>query len=95
MAVSVGAARNAASGGRGHTLVRMTPLPEFIITDPAGVRACCDDVAASTHASPEDALDAAAAAAGPTDRILVFGSFFTVGGVLKQGLPRLTAKHLG
>ena len=53
------------------------------------------DVTASTHASPEDALDAAAAAAGPTDRILVFGSFFTVGGVLKQGLPRLTAKHLG
>jgi dihydrofolate synthase/folylpolyglutamate synthase len=53
------------------------------------------DVTASTHANPEDALDAAAAAAGPTDRILVFGSFFTVGGVLKQGLPRLTAKHLG
>lgn len=53
------------------------------------------DVAASTHASPEQALRAAVAAADPTDRILVFGSFFTVGGVLKDGLPRLQAKHLG
>jgi dihydrofolate synthase/folylpolyglutamate synthase len=35
------------------------------------------------------------AAAEPTDRILVFGSFYTVGGVLKQGIPRLAAKHLG
>jgi hypothetical protein len=25
---------------------------------------------------------------------LVFGSFFTVGGVLQQGLPRGGAKHL-
>src|SRR5215218_10438318 len=31
----------------------MTPLPEYIITDPAGVRACCDDVAAS----PQVAFD--------------------------------------
>ena len=47
------------------------------------------------HASPADALDAAAAAADPTDRIVVFGSCYTVGGVLKQGLPRLAARHLG
>lgn len=53
------------------------------------------DVPASTHASPEDALRAAVESAAPTDRILVFGSFFTVGGVLKQGVPRLAAKHLG
>jgi dihydrofolate synthase/folylpolyglutamate synthase len=53
------------------------------------------DVPASTHASPEDALQAAVAAAEPTDRILVFGSFYTVGGVLTQGVPRLSAKHLG
>lgn len=45
--------------------------------------------------SPERALHAAAAAADPTDRIVVFGSFFTVGGVLKDGLPRLAARHLG
>ncbi|MFY9511776.1 MAG: bifunctional tetrahydrofolate synthase/dihydrofolate synthase [Rubrivivax sp.] len=47
------------------------------------------------HASPADALRAAAAAADPADRIVVFGSFFTVGGVLKDGLPRLTARHVG
>jgi dihydrofolate synthase/folylpolyglutamate synthase len=53
------------------------------------------DAAASTHASPVDALRAAVEAATPTDRILVFGSFFTVGGVLEGGLPRLRAPHLG
>ena len=53
------------------------------------------EVPASTHASPEDALRAAVAAAEPTDRIVVFGSFYTVGGVLQHGVPRLTAKHLG
>jgi len=53
------------------------------------------EVPASTHTSPEDALRAAVAAAEPTDRILVFGSFYTVGGVLQQGVPRLAAKHLG
>ncbi|RQO58735.1 bifunctional tetrahydrofolate synthase/dihydrofolate synthase [Paucibacter sp. KBW04] len=42
-----------------------------------------------THADPLAALAAAAAAADPADRILVFGSFFTVGGVLKNGVPRL------
>ena len=37
----------------------------------------------------------AAAGADPADRIVVFGSFYTVGGVLKEGLPRLSAPHLG
>lgn len=45
------------------------------------------------HASPEQALAAAVAAADPADRIVVFGSFYTVGGVLKKGLPRLGAPH--
>ena len=36
---------------------------------------------------------AALEAADPTGRIVVFGSFYTVGGVLKQGLPRLSAPH--
>src|SRR5262245_17518870 len=27
----------------------MKPLPEYIVTDPGGVRACCDDVVASPH----------------------------------------------
>ena len=51
-------------------------------------------VPVSVHASPMEALAAAAAAADPTDRIVVFGSFHTVGGVLRDGVPRLHAKHL-
>jgi dihydrofolate synthase/folylpolyglutamate synthase len=53
------------------------------------------DVASSTHATPVEALSAAAAAADPADRIVVFGSFYTVGGVLKDGIPRLQAKLPG
>lgn len=53
------------------------------------------EVPASTHTSPEDALRAAVAAAEPADRILVFGSFYTVGGVLQHGIPRLGARHVG
>nr|HPL78007.1 cyanophycin synthetase [Burkholderiaceae bacterium] len=49
---------------------------------------------ASVHASPMEALRAAIAAADPADRIVVFGSFYTVGGVLQDGIPRLDAKHL-
>ena len=48
----------------------------------------------SLYPNPHAALDAAVAAADPADRIVVFGSFFTVGGVLQNGLPRLDAKHL-
>jgi dihydrofolate synthase / folylpolyglutamate synthase len=51
-------------------------------------------VATFRHASPDDALRAIIEAADPADRIVVFGSFFTVGGVLKDGIPRLSAKHL-
>ncbi|MBA4114205.1 MAG: bifunctional tetrahydrofolate synthase/dihydrofolate synthase [Verminephrobacter sp.] len=53
------------------------------------------EVATSTHANPADALQAAISAADPADRIIVFGSFHTVGGVLLNGVPRLQAKHLG
>ena len=52
------------------------------------------EVSASTHADPMAALAAAVSAADPADRIVVFGSFYTVGGVLRDGLPRLQAKHL-
>jgi dihydrofolate synthase/folylpolyglutamate synthase len=51
-------------------------------------------VATSLHANPRLALEAAADAADPADRIIVFGSFLTVGGVLEHGLPRLQARHL-
>jgi len=47
-----------------------------------------------THADPLAALASALAAADPADRIVVFGSFYTVGGVLKDGPPRLAARHL-
>ncbi|MBL0420210.1 bifunctional tetrahydrofolate synthase/dihydrofolate synthase [Ramlibacter sp. AW1] len=52
------------------------------------------DVTASEHASPRAALAAAAAAADPADRIVAFGSFYTVGGILEGGVPRLQAPHL-
>ncbi len=52
------------------------------------------DTKSQTFASPQAALDAAVAAADPAGRIVVFGSFYTVGGVLAQGVPRLHAKHL-
>ena len=52
------------------------------------------DAYAHAFASPMLALQAAVAAADPADRIVVFGSFYTVGGVLQQGVPRLHAKHL-
>jgi dihydrofolate synthase/folylpolyglutamate synthase len=51
-------------------------------------------VTGSTHADPAAALRAAVSAADPADRIVVFGSFFTVGGVLLDGVPRLWAQHL-
>ena len=51
------------------------------------------NVSASTHTDPESALQSALATADPADRIVVFGSFYTVGGVLKGGVPRLAAKH--
>ena len=48
----------------------------------------------TTHADPMAALHAALAASDPADRIVVFGSFYTVGGVLHDGLPRLNAPHM-
>jgi dihydrofolate synthase/folylpolyglutamate synthase len=47
------------------------------------------------NSDPQAALDAALKGADPTDRIVVFGSFHTVGGVLQHGLPRLGAAHVG
>jgi dihydrofolate synthase/folylpolyglutamate synthase len=48
---------------------------------------------ASTHASAAEALAAALGRADPADRIVIFGSFYTVGGVLEAGLPRLPSSH--
>ena len=52
------------------------------------------DVEAHCYSSPKMALDAAIVQSAPTDRIVVFGSFFTVGGVLQDGMPRLQARHV-
>jgi dihydrofolate synthase/folylpolyglutamate synthase len=38
-------------------------------------------------------MAAARAGADPVDRIVVFGSFYTVGGVLAHGLPRQGGRH--
>ena len=52
------------------------------------------DASAQAFANPSEALSAALAAADPADRIVVFGSFYTVGGILQAGLPRLQAVHV-
>jgi dihydrofolate synthase/folylpolyglutamate synthase len=52
------------------------------------------DASGQSFVDPVQALQAAISAANPTDRILVFGSFYTVGGILKDGVPRLQAQHL-
>ena len=50
-------------------------------------------VTVQCHATPSNALRTALGEADPADRIIVFGSFFTVGGVLAEGLPRTAAPH--
>ena len=52
------------------------------------------DASGQAFAEPTQALQAAIGAATPTDRIVVFGSFYTVGGILKDGVPRLHAQHM-
>ncbi len=49
---------------------------------------------ATGYPDPRQALLAALRAADPADRIVVFGSFYAVGGVLKDGLPSLHPKHI-
>ncbi len=51
-------------------------------------------VPVEVHDDPQSALQAAVRRSDPTDRIVVFGSFYTVGGVLQDGVPRLSARHL-
>jgi dihydrofolate synthase/folylpolyglutamate synthase len=53
-----------------------------------------NDTHAASFSEPMQALQAAIYQADPADRIVVFGSFHTVGGVLMHGVPRLLAKHL-
>lgn len=86
-------------------LARIRPLVDvWHLTDlPTARAAKATDLAAALgegaethcHATPGEALAAALAQADPADRIVVFGSFYTVGGVLQHGLPRLSAPHAG
>jgi dihydrofolate synthase/folylpolyglutamate synthase len=90
-------------------LARMAPLVDaWHFTDlPAARAATAAELAAihaqavaddrpatvAQHASPAEALDAAFAVAEPVDRIVVFGSFYNVGGVLANGLPQRSGRH--
>jgi dihydrofolate synthase/folylpolyglutamate synthase len=75
---------------RAAVAAELVPLVQAAVVGRAGVA-----VPVRAHASPAEALRCAAADADPVDRIVVFGSFYTVGGVLKEGLPRSSAPHLG
>ena len=90
-------------------LTRMAPLVDhWHFTDlPAARAASAEQIAerfrtlalqrgtvdVATHTSPSEALAAAMSGADPADRIVVFGSFYTVGGVLENGLPQRTGRH--
>ncbi len=89
-------------------LARMNPLVDrWYFTDLPTDRAAlaCDvmhtwqninarqDTMASCFPSPDQALQAALQAANLTDRILVFGSFYTVGNILQKGVAH-QAQHL-
>jgi dihydrofolate synthase/folylpolyglutamate synthase len=90
-------------------LARIAPLVDaWHFTDlPSARGASAEDIAArfaalhtraspasvTTHADPASALAAAVAAADPADRIVVFGSYDTVGGVLAHGLPQRAGRH--
>ncbi len=71
------------------------PLPRAATADELAGQIPPDAIVAGRHASPAAALRAALAAADPADRIVIFGSFLCVGGVLKDGVPRLRAAHSG
>ncbi len=82
---------------RGEELAReiLAALPSAASPQGTGAQAGAArrDVEVKAHADPAVALRAALEGAEAADRIVVFGSFFTVGGVLKEGLPRLQAPH--
>jgi len=59
----------------------------------AGVGGVAKEVTVAQHRSPGEAMAAAVAAAEPVDRIVVFGSFYNVGGILEHGLPQRAGRH--
>ncbi len=71
------------------------PLPRAARAEELAQRLPAGATEAGRHATPSLALAAALAAADPADRIVVFGSFLCVGGVLKNGVPRTGTAHGG
>ena len=78
-----------------------TDLPTARAAGAADLAAACRRLAGdgrsvtiAEHASPVAALDAVLADADPVDRIVVFGSFYTVAGILAHGLPRRSGRHI-
>ncbi len=73
-----------------------TPRAAKAVALEAGLQAAATGAAphSATFATPVEALQAAVKTADPADRIVVFGSFYTVGGILEAGVPRLMAAHL-
>ena len=57
------------------------------------VRGTAGSATVATHADPSAAMAVAVAESDPADRIVVFGSFYTVGGVMEHGLPQRTGRH--
>jgi dihydrofolate synthase/folylpolyglutamate synthase len=98
-----GVRRNAGQGPRRDHEAHGAPGGPLAFLRPAaaarreGVRPSCParatrlagpgPVGVHCHADPLSALRGALGGADPADRIVVFGSFYTVGGVLKEGLP--------
>lgn len=77
---------------RAASAAQLADIVRAVSAQPAAVTG--PKASVHTHPDPLSALHAALAGADPTDRIVVFGSFFTVGGVLHEGLPRLNAPHM-
>ena len=71
------------------------PLPRAARADELAQRLPAGRAPAGRFATPSLALRAALEAADPADRIVVFGSFLCVGGVLKDGVPRTRTAHGG
>lgn len=76
---------------RAATAAQLRSLFESLV--PSLKKPGVEAVAVSVHGDPQAALVHALTRADPADRIVVFGSFLTVGGVLKHGLPRLSSTH--
>ena len=76
---------------RAATAAQLRSLFESLV--PSLKKPGVEAVAVSVHSDPRTALAHALTRADPADRIIVFGSFLTVGDVLKHGLPRLGSTH--